>query len=49
MKTEPARSEEFRKFEALVGRVLSVAPSEIQKRIAEEKRTAKPRSKKKRG
>jgi hypothetical protein len=49
MKTEPARSEEFRKFDALVGRVLSVAPSEIQKRIAKEKRTAKPQPKKKRG
>jgi hypothetical protein len=46
MKTEPARSPEFAKFDALVGRVLSVPKSEIQKRIADEKRTAKTRPKK---
>jgi hypothetical protein len=47
MKTEPARSPEFAKFDALVGRVLSVSPSEIQKRIADEKRTAAKRTTKK--
>jgi hypothetical protein len=47
MKTEPARSPEFAKFDALVGRVLSVPKAEIQKRIADEKRMAKPTPKKK--
>lgn len=37
MKTEPARSEEFQKFDALVGRVLSVPKAEIQKHIAADK------------
>jgi hypothetical protein len=40
MKAEPPRTPEFSKFDALVGRVLSVPKAEIQKRIAEEKRTA---------
>jgi hypothetical protein len=47
MKTEPARSPEFAKFDALVGRVLSVPKAEIQKRIADEKLTAKRTPKKK--
>jgi hypothetical protein len=47
MKAEPSRSPEFSKFDALVGRVLSVPKVEIQKRIAEEKRTAKSTPKKK--
>ena len=47
MKTEPARSDEFDRFDALVGRVLSVPKAEIQKRIAEEKRqTAIPKKRK---
>ena len=37
MKTEPARSPEFAKFDALVGRVLSVPKAEIQRMKAEEK------------
>ena len=41
MKTEPARSEQFAKFDALVGRVLSVPNAEIQKRIAADKRKPK--------
>ena len=45
MKSEPRPSPEFAKFDALVGRVLSVSPSQIQKRVAEEKRTAKPKKK----
>jgi hypothetical protein len=40
MKTEPVRSPEFAKFDALVGRVLSVPKAEIQRMKAEEK-TAK--------
>jgi hypothetical protein len=47
MKTEPARSPEFAKFDALVGRVVSVPKAEIQRRIADEKRTAKRAAKKK--
>ncbi len=50
MKAEPRPSPEFAKFDALVGRVLSVPKAEIQKRIADEKRSAaKPNAKKKRG
>jgi len=45
MKSEPRPSPEFAKFDALVGRVLSVPKAEIQKRIADEKRTAKPKKK----
>ncbi|MGD0905606.1 MAG: hypothetical protein ABR924_22150 [Terracidiphilus sp.] len=41
MKTEHSRSEEFQKFDALVGRVLSVPKVEIQKRIAADKRGLK--------
>jgi hypothetical protein len=47
MKTEPARSPEFAKFDALVGRVLSVPKAEIQKRIADEKQSAAKRPGKK--
>jgi len=36
MKIEPARSPEFSKFDALVGRVLSVPKAEIQRMKAEE-------------
>jgi hypothetical protein len=46
MKAEPPRSPEFSKFDALVGRVLSVPKAEIQKRIADEKRMTTPRPKK---
>jgi hypothetical protein len=46
MKSEPRPSPEFAKFDALVGRVLSVPKAEIQKRIADEKRTAKAHPKK---
>jgi len=46
MKSELRPSPEFAKFDALVGRVLSVPKADIQKRIAEEKRTARPRPKK---
>lgn len=46
MKTDPRPSPEFAKFDALVGRVLSIPKAEIQKRIADEKRTAaKPKKK----
>jgi hypothetical protein len=47
MKTEPARSEEFQRFDALVGRVLSVPTAEIQKRIAADKRKPNRRGSKK--
>jgi hypothetical protein len=46
MKSEPRPSPEFAKFDALVGRVLSVPKAEIQKRIEDEKRTAKAHPKK---
>ena len=36
MKSEPPRSEEFNRFDALVGRVLSVPKAEIQRMKAEE-------------
>jgi len=41
MKTEPARSPEFAKFDALVGRVLSIPKAEIQQMKAEEKASKK--------
>jgi len=44
MKTEHSRSEEFQKFDALVGRVLSVPKVEIQKRIAADKRKPKKKT-----
>ena len=46
MKTEPATTE-FQRFDALVGRVLSVPTTEIQKRIAADKRKPKKRMVKK--
>jgi hypothetical protein len=38
METKAATSPEFARFDALVGRVLSVPTAEIQKRIAADKR-----------
>jgi len=44
MKAEPRPSPEFSKFDALVGRVLSVPKAEIQRMKAEEKQTkARPK------
>jgi hypothetical protein len=41
MKSEPPRSEEFSRFDALVGRVLSVPAVEIQRMKDEEKQPKK--------
>jgi hypothetical protein len=43
MKSEPATTE-FARFDALVGRVLSVPTAEIQKRIAADKRKPKKKT-----
>jgi hypothetical protein len=46
MKTEPSTTE-FQRFDALVGRVLSLPTAEIQKRIAADKCKPKKRTAKK--
>jgi hypothetical protein len=46
MKTEPMRSPEFAKFDALVTQVLSVPKAKIQSLIAEDKRKPKPTKRK---
>jgi hypothetical protein len=38
MESEPARSEEFDRFDALIRRVIAVPRAEIQRRLAEHKR-----------
>lgn len=44
---EKARtSEEFARFNALVGKVLSVPPGELKQRIAQDSATYKPKKKK---
>jgi hypothetical protein len=43
MKTEPATTE-FQRFDALVGRVLSVPTAEVQKRITADKRKPKKKT-----
>ena len=47
METKAATSPEFERFDALVGRVLSVPTAEIQKRIAADKCKPKKRTAKK--
>ncbi len=38
MKSEPARSEEFDRFDSLIRKVIAVPRAEIQRRLAEHKR-----------
>lgn len=47
MKSEPQTSPEFDKFNALVGKVLSVPPETLKRRLEEDRETPKPAKKKK--
>jgi len=46
MKTEAKTSPEFDRFNALVGRVLSVPPETVKSRLAADRETYKPKKKK---
>ena len=46
MKIDKPQSEEFRRFDALVGQVMSVPPETLKRRLAEDKETFKPKKKK---
>jgi hypothetical protein len=46
MQGETSRSPEFDKFNALVGKVLSVPPETLKRRLEEDRETYKPQKKK---
>jgi hypothetical protein len=46
MKSTAGTSPEFERFNALVGRVLSVPPATLKRRLEEDKETYKPKKKK---
>jgi hypothetical protein len=46
MKSEPRTSPEFDRFNALVGKVLSVPPETLKRRLEEDRETYKPQKKK---
>jgi hypothetical protein len=46
MKSEPRRSPEFENFNALVGKVLSVSPETLKRRLEADRETYKPQKKK---
>jgi hypothetical protein len=46
MKSEPRTSPEFDRFNALVGKVLSVPPEALKRRLEADRETYKPQKKK---
>jgi hypothetical protein len=46
MSSSPKASSEFERFNALVGKVLSVAPETLKRRLEEDRETYKPQKKK---
>jgi hypothetical protein len=46
MKLEPRTSPEFDRFSALVGKVLSVPPETVKRRLEADRETYKPKKKK---
>jgi hypothetical protein len=46
MKSEPRTSPEFDRFNALVGKVLSVPPETLKRRLEEDQETYKPQKRK---
>jgi hypothetical protein len=46
MGTKPETSPEFERFNALVGKVLSVPPETLKRRLEEDRETYKPQKKK---